>query len=465
MHTQTTVFLNEKGEVTGSCEEEIKPPTPHDGKIVWNDQQAAALEELVTFVIHATGAGEGVFYLLKGFAGTGKSTLMQAVAAKFPGLRIAWTAPTNKATKVLRGLLPEARRKDCRTIYSLLGLRLEATGEVKELVQSEKGDGIEDMDLVVVDEGSMINAMLKGLIEAAARRHGVPVIFMGDPAQLPPVKEVSSPIWGCELQSELTKVMRHDNQILELVTRIRQQVDHPFPKIDIRSNNAIGADGVAEGVWKMPGPEFFLALEGAAIKGLFHSGSHKAIAWRNITVDNLNRIIRKAYFGNTDLPYAPGDRVMALSPCMTKSKTTLMHTDDEAVVSRISLRPHPYFPQYETMALELQRDDDPEGKEKFGVWVCAPDSQKALQADLKALADEAKGGKRYKWKEFWTLKEAFHEIRHAYAITAHRAQGSTYDAAWVVYKDILINPNRQEAMRCLYVACSRPRKQLFCTDG
>jgi ATP-dependent exoDNAse (exonuclease V) beta subunit len=76
------------------------------------------------------------------------------------------------------------------------------------------------------------------------------------------------------------------------------------------------------------------------------------------------------------------------------------------------------------------------------------------------LADMARANSRL-WKEFWTFKEAFHSLRHAYSITAHRAQGSTYESVFVDVQDILLNRNRQEAFRCLYVACSRPKFKLI----
>jgi len=52
-------------------------------------------------------------------------------------------------------------------------------------------------------------------------------------------------------------------------------------------------------------------------------------------------------------------------------------------------------------------------------------------------------------------------VKYAYAITAHRAQGSTYDTVYVDYQDILMNRERYEAFQCLYVASSRPRKTLY----
>jgi len=74
---------------------------------------------------------------------------------------------------------------------------------------------------------------------------------------------------------------------------------------------------------------------------------------------------------------------------------------------------------------------------------------------------EAKGGKRYKWREFWELKEAFNEVRHSYAITSHRSQGSSYLKTFIDLEDIMLNRNRQEAFRSLYVSCTRQREEIY----
>ena len=84
-----------------------------------------------------------------------------------------------------------------------------------------------------------------------------------------------------------------------------------------------------------------------------------------------------------------------------------------------------------------------------------PESQPQFDSDCQALAHDARANPKL-WKKFWALKELFHEIKYAYAITAHRSQGSTYEQVFVDYQDILYNRNRKEAFQCLYVACSRP---------
>jgi exodeoxyribonuclease-5 len=88
------------------------------------------------------------------------------------------------------------------------------------------------------------------------------------------------------------------------------------------------------------------------------------------------------------------------------------------------------------------------------------DSAARYAQDSEKLAYDAKATPRL-WKKFWEHKDLFHDIKYAYALTAHRSQGSTYENVWVDYQDILINRNRKEAFQCLYVACTRPTTKLI----
>ncbi|MCL5460309.1 hypothetical protein M3M33_16855, partial [Loigolactobacillus coryniformis] len=58
--------------------------------------------------------------------------------------------------------------------------------------------------------------------------------------------------------------------------------------------------------------------------------------------------------------------------------------------------------------------------------VLHPASAVQYDADCNSLAHQAATNGKL-WKKFWELKELFHDIRYAYAITAHRSQGSTYE--------------------------------------
>lgn len=413
-----------------------------------NEDQVAAIADLMDFVTAL--APRSPFFVLKGYAGVGKTFIMREVLARMTPYmrnRIAFTTPTNKAAKVLRAVTGSAV-----TIYSLLGLRIEKTGELKELVGGEKVD-LSDIDIIFLDEASMVNKFLLGVLEDVADKYSLKIVFMGDPGQLPPVGEPGSPVWNLDADSVfLKKVMRYDNQILDLVTRIRDQIDSWTPSIEIKSDHS--AD---EGVWKCTKQTFKQSIMAAAEKGGFNDGSKaKVIAWRNARVAEYNDLIRYSIFGAAAKPgyYLVGDRVVATAPCK-RNDEPLLNTDDEAIVEGVIDTQHPLEPKYKAIELKCRTETN----SVIRLLVLHPESQPQFDSDCQALAHDARANPKL-WKKFWALKELFHEIKYAYAITAHRSQGSTYEQVFVDYQDILYNRNRKEAFQCLYVACSRPTKRL-----
>ena len=413
------------------------------------EEQLAAIDAMEDFLENGSG-----FFLLSGRAGTGKTTCIRALADRIRG-RLIFTAPTNKATKVLRDMLTTKDYKpECRTIYSLLGLRMEANGEVKELMEPEDPVELGAYRGVVVDEASMINSALWGFIQQTATMQGVCFIFLGDAAQLPPVGEPHSPIWeAAHDRAELRTVMRHDNEILALATDIRAAQGNFFPKINIAS----GHNG-EEGVWRLSAREFELAILEAAGMGQFSvAGAAKAIAWRNATVDALNIRIRRRIFDNAaQTPWLVEDRVILTGPAKDLDSKIVGTTDDEGVVTLAEEAWHPVWPEYKIWTLGVTTDDN----RTMRLMVLHADSVRDYERKVAELAAAARRERRL-WKDFWEFKESFHGVRHAYAITAHRSQGSTYDTAFVDWRDILVNQNRLEAFQCLYVACTRPKRRLI----
>lgn len=414
-----------------------------------NDDQADAVAAMVRFIDEQRSR----FFVLAGPAGTGKTFCIKDLINRLRG-RMVFTAPTNKATKVLReSVTSDDYKPECRTIYSLLGLRLEANGEIKELAAPEDPLDLSRFLAVVVDEGSMINANLMEHIRETAETQNIQFIFMGDPAQLPPVGERASPIWTIDAERyQLSKVMRHDNQILTLVTRMRLLIDHPCPNVKVLSDN----DG-EEGVWAVSQREFVAKIRERARSGDFSKvNGTKAIAWRNVTVDALNKIIRSEIFDETAGEWAPGDRLTMLQPAKDWEGEDVAHTDDEGTVTRVGEAWHPVYEQFYCYTVDVTFDDNHTGT----IWLIHPGSRAEFEKEGVRLAAQARENSRL-WKNFWAFKESFHSARHAYAITSHRAQGSTYQVAFVDYRDILLNRNRREALQCLYVAFSRPKKELW----
>lgn len=417
-----------------------------------NAEQLDAVKKLVAFLTDPNPS-QKIFNLV-GSAGTGKTSLMEGINKIFAesSAKIVYTAPTNKAAKVLKARVGQA----C-TIYSLLGLRLEATGEVKVLTDAHSDIDLSDVNAVVVDESSMINSVLKAQIEKAIKKHDVRVIFMGDDCQIPPVGEAESPVFKMPIDAKLVKVERHDNSILNLAVHVRDQVNSPVTNIQTKTS----ADGDGLGVFKMDKMSFNKAIIEAARSGNFHKFDKcKIVAWTNREIVEYNEIVRAGFFGGISHKslYLKDDKIVANAP-VVRGTESLMQNGDEAIVLDAFETVNILAPEYKAIELLVLTEDD----QTVRLSVVHPDSMSKWQADCNLLASQAKAHpSRAAWKKFWDLKAGvFDDITHAYASTAHKAQGSTYETCFVDQSSILRNRNRREALQCLYVAVSRASKALY----
>lgn len=429
-----------------------------------NSGQVSAISAMFDFM-----RSQARFFLLEGSAGTGKSTCIQFFAkhlAKELGrpIRIALTAPTNKATGVLRNL-QNAIGGDCEcvTIYSLLGLKLMSDKPVRN-VGALGENRAENYDLVVVDEGSMIGQKTPeipmGLWEhmnETSAEHGTKFIVMADRYQLPPVGQSLSPVFGIQHGAKLTQVERHDNQILTLCTHIRDLIDQ-----ERRMTTFTSDYDEQGGVYVMTHRPYMDYMKKGFTSDSYSENPDKfrALAWRNDTVADYNEAIREAMYEDRaqESPFLPGERIVAcqpVSPLHKGENEFYMPTDAEGEVVSDLVVPHPTYPMLTCHCLTIEPD--------YGSTVTAyalhADSAKEYERLSGKLADNARA-KKASWAEFWKLKESIHDIRPGHAITSHRSQGSTFETVFVDVPDLMANRNSWEAMRCLYVACSRPSRIL-----
>jgi exodeoxyribonuclease-5 len=141
---------------------------------IWPPQQEAALKAVAAWLKR----GEPQVFRLFGYAGTGKTTLAKKVAEDVDG-GVAFAAFTGKAALVMRS----RGCKDARTIHSLIYRPRETDTEEPSFVLNEDSAVVRS-SLVIVDECSMVDAELgRDLLS-----FGKPVLVLGDPWQLPPVK-------------------------------------------------------------------------------------------------------------------------------------------------------------------------------------------------------------------------------------------------------------------------------------
>jgi len=397
------------------------------------------------------------FIALKGPGGVGKTFCAQHFVAGHKG-KVLFTAPTNKATKVLRqSLRSDWYVPECRTIYSALGLKIGTNGELKELVDNEEPIDLSKYSTIFVDEGSMIPANVMQKIREASEYQNLPFIFMYDHAQLPPVKEKRSQVCDIRQQLELTQNMRQDGPLLRFSTALRNVVDMPFPKFNFSTDVVDG-----HGVRRMSKGEMSKSILEAAEAQTFLLPEHtKCIAWRNITVDQMNLMVRRQMFLNDAVKqkFLVSERVILTEPAkdfINEEGKTIAHTDDEGTIEHVEVARHPIHSEFDCWRLTIRLDDN----KGCTLWALHDTCSVAFQKRLAELSEAARASPRL-WSDFWTFKECFHAVRHAYAITAHRAQGSTYTQAFVDFQDILLNRERNEAYRAFYVAGSRPKLDLY----
>jgi exodeoxyribonuclease-5 len=338
-----------------------------------NDQQLRALIDIVKWSRQPFGYDLG--RILVGFAGSGKTFMIKIFAAIFR--RVALCAPTNKAVKELFKLQTGC---DCSTIYSLLGLKMEQYEDTIRLSKAEASK-IYKYKFVILDECGMVNEELYQYIEAAMRA-GVRFLFVGDPKQLPPIGEVRSLVWGMFKSNKLLKVMRHDNQILELATHIRK-LKH-LSDLRIKNNHS-----ASEGVWRLNSFNFESKIRRFAKIGAFEENT-KIIAWRNKTVDYYNHIVRHVIFGDAvyDSKYLRGDRLVFTSPYSEEK----IYTDDEAIVKAVVVAKHT---DIDIKCYYLTVDID--GREIM-VKTVHEDDELKLSKMLNDLANRARQGDKDMWR-------------------------------------------------------------------
>jgi ATP-dependent exoDNAse (exonuclease V) alpha subunit len=192
-------------------------------RISLNDNQAAALAQILA----AYNAGK-TRHVLTGNVGTGKTTLMQALVAELMGkdVAICVTAPTHKAVSVLARKLREAKLHgvEAITIHSLLGLK-PVPKDGSTIPKREGKSQAGRYQVVVIDEASMVSSDLFDFIEEDLQHHFV--LFVGDPAQLPPVGEVETRCFSVPGKSHLSHIVRQaeGNPIIRAAQMIRDRQD------------------------------------------------------------------------------------------------------------------------------------------------------------------------------------------------------------------------------------------------
>ncbi len=385
---------------------------------------------------------------LRGYAGTGKTYLVSRLVEQLldEDCTVTVCAPTHKAVQVLSDELGDAPVQ-MQTLHSFLGLRLQPTEDGEyELVAEEERDFAEGV--VIVDEASMIGREEWSHIQDAP--FWVQWLFVGDPAQLPPVNEDPSPaldVPGPTLETIHRQAA--DNPILELATKIRTGADGRF--------GSTFEDG--QGVAVTRNREEFLdsILRAFDTEAFAEDATHaRVLAYRNKTVRRYNREIRAERYGTDADRFVEGEWLVGTETWYHEGVQRLTNSE-EVRVKTARIETFEADDQSEWTVWELKVRTPGRGLTRT-IPVLHEDEFERYENALERRRERAEDDPST-WERFFELRERFARVDYAYATTVHRAQGSTYDTVFVDHRDLRVcRGDERDAL--LYVAVTRPARRL-----
>jgi exodeoxyribonuclease-5 len=430
--------------------------------------QRAAMDTIGTWIAQR---GPHRDHVLGGPAGTGKTfTLKQVLAfADRAGVPVSLTASTNKAAKVLAA----TTGRDATTVHSTLGIRQQqdvTTGR-ERFRQAGVSQLVRD-GLLIVDEASMIGRDLTEIIANEADKRGCGVLYVGDPYQLPPVGADVSPVFAdVASQSILTTIHRQrgDNPLLDLATGFRQVLDGAAFPAGFADAHADDGGHLARGreTWLADMIDAFSAQP-------FNDNPDRvrALAWTNRRVGELNAILRRQVVGAApDERFVAGEMVTAGSPIVKPVRIerdgervwmdeVVLQTDAVATVQRARR----IVDEYGVPGWQLKLSDVTTEVFVPDDWATAKSVLNELRTAARQMTDRFNATnnpaddrtRRKAWRAFFDAEKHFSDIRYPYASTVHKAQGSTYQTAFVDVADIGRNTKDRDIARLCYVALTRP---------
>jgi len=362
---------------------------------VFTPHQDAALQAVAAWFKDGPGKRAPQLFRLFGYAGTGKTTLAKHIAAGVEG-EVKFAAFTGKAALVMRA-------KGCygaSTIHSLI-YRARESGEETPNFELWDDAPVSTAALIVIDECSMVDdALGRDLMS-----FGVPVLVLGDPAQLPPIQGGGF-FTEAEPDAMLTEVHRQarDDPIVRLSMQVRA------------GERLEPGDYGATSVVRRADFDPARALQ-----------TDQILVGRNATRRAYNVRIRERRGFDDPLPLA-GDKLVCLRNNRRKG---LFNGGLWQVAERPTTR-------RQILRLRLRPD---EGAGAKGVKV--------------SVRPECFTGGVEKLE--WPQRKKYDEFDFGYVLTVHKSQGSQWDDV-VLFDESFAFPDSRE--RWLYTGITRAAKRL-----
>ena len=447
-------------------------------------QQEKTIEKISDFLLESN---ERRLFMLCGYAGTGKTTLISALVRTLLQLerRVILLAPTGRAAKVFSSYSGKSAHTIHKCIY-----------RQKSIVNNSVftlSDNRSRNTLFIVDEASMIanggtsnfgsGALLDDLIEYVYSGEGCSLLLLGDTAQLPPVGEELSPALSAEyLRSmfldvervEMTHVMRQSDGsgILQNATMLREII----ARGEYGTAPLIQFNGFAD-VCSVSGDELIETIESCYSEvgidetiilcrsnkraNVYNEGIRRRILYRE---DELNRgdilmVVKNNYYWREEL----GKQDASLL-----EKIDFIANGDVAEVLRVGRVEEMYGFRYADVTLSFIDYDDCEMDVKIMLDTLASESPSLTREESEQLFTAVWNDYpeiRSKRKRMEELRRNPYysalQVKYGYAVTCHKAQGGQWRRVFVDQGYVPADGYNTDYYRWLYTAFTRASEKLY----
>lgn len=466
-----------------------------DKTIRFTKGQSEAIKGLIEF-IDAPYDDKRRICGLTGAPGVGKTFVTRYIInkCKLPNSTIKCCSPTHKACRVLG----QSVGMKVDTIHSTFGFRLNLNLDDFDynnpLFRPIGEPKLENIKVLVIDEASMLNTYLVTYINKICGENSIKIIYIGDSDQLSPVNEKESTAFKCCTKIyKLTEVVRQDldNPIKELLDIIREDIKN-------KTLNCLSFISTLDyPVYNERGDGFCVMNETDftnTIKEKFNDENYtknielyKVIAYTNIKVNYWNNIIRNTIIVDSDKNFiTKNDLIMAYETIVDSFNSIIINNSEEYIIKDIVNYTDDKY-GFKGFLVKFQMVNGGlitkplfiiDHTDKFTIMQYI----KTIEELIKDAKSAGSGTRAQKWKQYFNFKETYlistnikrnnqiiynRDIDYAFAITANKSQGSTYDNVFVDVNDIcfgntgMLRDNKDEMLRRLYVAISRAKHEVI----
>ena len=464
---------------------------------IMNNMELTTQQNKVFEQIKAFLNSDASVFILRGYAGTGKTTMVKVVADYITKSRqLTMMAPTGRAARVLSAKTGYEATTIHKAIYEKAHIVPKKVKDIAEsefkfmfpIHQSENGGNI----VAIVDEASMVcsrkiehelfvfgtDNLMDDLLTYVRPNFGGKIIFVGDPAQLPPVGEAVSNALRADffqkkglkvIETELTEVLRQkgDSIILKNAMMIRDLLNKD-------KRNQLVFEEQKDDVETVPSEQFLEKYLNYRRK----SGKNDSvvICYSNKSANRYNRDIRKALYGE-DVPIRENDILL-----ITQNNYRLNRMNGEFVpVLSVGARTQQSAPVYIQRGGIKQRViitlnfvqvtvTDGDGNPMLCMLIedlltsdkatISIDENRALYINFCMRHPKLKQGTE-DFAETLLSDEYYNAIRakYGYAVTGHKCQGGEWGKVFVDYTSRTGLDN--DSLRWAYTATTRAQKTLY----